>query len=206
MSSDIGCAIDWLNTEISFDELKAGTKTKWCVITGGPYAGKSTVVNVLENRGFSVVSEVALWYIKEQLSTGRSIKEITADQLRFQRTLLNLMFDIEQKLDHDSTIFLDRALPDGIGFYREAGLDPLEVFKICNVHRYSKIFLLELIPEGIVKRDGIRLEDEEKAKRLEHEIEAGYRELGYEVIRVPFMPVIERVSFILDFVIPKEKI
>lgn len=179
-------------------KLSGQLATNWCVLTGGPRSGKSTVLEQLAKRGFRVVPEVARSYIYEQISCGRQLEAIVANQLEFQRAILRRMIRIEQDLDRKQRVFFDRAIPDGIGYFRKAGLDPSEVFEICRTHRYCRVFFFDRIPMELVEGDTIRRESEEEVTALEVEIERGYLEAGYHITHVPLMPVEDRVEFVLE--------
>lgn len=191
--------LSWVSPSIKKHEIDAFIKTNWCVITGGPSSGKSSVINSLKQFGLKVVDEVARNYINEKMENGSELSDIVSNQLVLQRNILNIMYRIERSIDVDELVFFDRAIPDGIAFYREAALDPEEVQLLSSIHSYKRIFLFEQIPESLIEKDIIRLEDKNKRKRLEEKIEAAYSEIGYDIIRVPFMTIQERVALCLRY-------
>lgn len=173
-------------------------QTSWCVVTGAPGAGKSTVINELERRGYTVTPELARDYMKRKLSDRPSLVHVLADQLEFQRQLVMGLVQIEDELAHDLTVFFDRALPDAIGYYRAAGFDPQELLPLFTIHRYKRIFFLERLSPDLMEHDELRYESEGQIPRLEECIKAGYRDLGYNNIIVPVMPATKRVDYILQ--------
>ncbi|MCB0776559.1 MAG: AAA family ATPase, partial [Chitinophagaceae bacterium] len=48
-------------------------KTNWHVITGGPSTGKTTVINLLNERGFKTTIEHARHYIDTMREEGRTV-------------------------------------------------------------------------------------------------------------------------------------
>jgi predicted ATPase len=169
-------------------------QTKWRVITGPPCSGKTAVIQELEQLGYPVVHEVARAYIDQKLGNGETIAGIKADILSFERHILYKKIEIEQSLPKDKTIYLDRAVPDSIGYYIHEGLDPAEPIQRSKYWRYERIFFFERIP---FEKDPVRSEDEKIALKLEGLLKESYQMLGYEVIVVPLMPVRQRVDFIL---------
>jgi predicted ATPase len=176
-------------------------QTQWHVLTGAPGAGKSTIINELERRGYRVVHEVARHHLQREHETGRSVKEIVADQLDLQRKIVAELVKIEDQFDHDEIIFFDRALPDAIAYYRVFGLDPSELFPLLVVHRYKSIFLVESPAWEITQTDKLRTENQELSRRIEDSIKSAYEELGYHLTHVPVQAVRQRAQYILNHLI-----
>jgi len=172
-------------------------QTNWHVITGSPCSGKTTVIRELEQFGYPVVHEVARTYIDQRLKTGETIDRIKADILSFERHILYKKIEIEQSLLKEETVFLDRAVPDSIGYYILEGLEPDDPIQKSRLWRYKKIFFFDRIP---FEKDPVRSEDDKIASRIECLIKESYRMLDYEIVFVPVMTVNERVSFILKHV------
>jgi predicted ATPase len=172
-------------------------QTKWQVITGAPCSGKTAVIQELEQLGRKVVHEVARAYIDTQLKSGETISGIKADILSFERRILYKKIEIERSLPKDEPIYLDRAIPDSIGYYIHEGLDPAGPIQMSRFWRYERIFFFERIP---FEKDHVRSEDEKIASKLEGLLKESYRMLGYEIVYVPLMPVNHRVGFILKHV------
>ena len=101
----------------------------------------------------------------------------------------------EEAQDPAATIFFDRAIPDSIAYYRRLGEVPEFVVKAAKRFHYKRIFFLEGLP---FEYDGLRREDETVAAVLGRYIYDAYVSLGYDVVRVPVLPIEERVAFILD--------
>ena len=96
--------------------------TNWYVITGGPGSGKTTTVNLLKERGYKTTIEHARHYIDTQRITGKSVEEIRNNQKEFQQGVLAMQIAQEQELSLTETVFLDRAIPDALAYYRFLGL------------------------------------------------------------------------------------
>jgi predicted ATPase len=169
-------------------------KTNWYVITGAPCSGKTAVIKQLEQRGYAVVHEVARAYIDAKLAQGKSLEQIKADDWAFERHILMAKVKLEAGLARDDIIFLDRAVPDSIAYYKFCGLDPAEPLQRSRRLRYRKIFLFERLT---FLTDSVRSEDETTADRLGRLIEESYQSLGYRLIRVPLASVTERTEFVL---------
>jgi predicted ATPase len=168
--------------------------TEWCVITGAPCSGKTAVVDELARRGLPVVPEAARAYIDAEMKKGRRLDEIKSDSARFEEHIFRSKLGIEAGLPADQRLFLDRALPDSIAYYRLEGLDPAEPRRQSRRVRYSRVFLFERVE---FMKDSVRAEDAETAARIERLIAEAYTDLDYTIIRVPVMPVARRADFVL---------
>ena len=165
------------------------------MITGASCSGKTTIINILADKGFQIVPEAGRKYFERELAKGRMIDEIRADPAFITRQVYDIMLAHESELRTDEINFLDRALPDGFAFYRLAGMNPNEILLDCFRNRYASVFLLNRLP---YQKDGVRVADDETAEYLESWILRDYSALGYQVIRVPVLPPEERVKFILE--------
>jgi predicted ATPase len=170
-------------------------KTNWCVITGGPSSGKTTTVNILRERGFATTIEHARHYIDTQRITGRTTAEVRTNQLAFQRGVIDMQIAEENALDPQRQVFLDRALPDALAYFRFLGLTPdPDYLALIRPRVYRAVFVLDLLP---LVADYARTEDSLAQTEIHRLLAAVYTELGYHPIAVPPLPPQDRVDFIL---------
>ena len=163
-------------------------------LTGGPGVGKTALLDHLGSMGYSTVREAARDVIHEQLLLDSDVLP-WRDQSTFQRHVLELQLKRES-IANGPVVFMDRGVPDGIAYLRAYGLS---VFREMLVHareRYDGVFLIE--SHGEYADDAERREDPEEALMLHGVIEATYRDLGYELVSVPSMPVARRSEFVLE--------
>lgn len=171
-------------------------KTNWYVITGGPSSGKTTMVNMLKERGYQTTIEHARHYIDTQKVSGKTIEEIKANQSAFQRGVIAMQIAEEERLSPDEIVFLDRAIPDALAYYRFLDLpEDDELKEALRRFTYKKIFILDLLP---LVNDYARTEDETAQKKIHRLLMAVYKGLDYPVIQVPVLPPKERLEFILS--------
>lgn len=169
--------------------------TNWYVITGAPCSGKTSVISGIEQLGYKVVHETARAYINDELRKGKTLDVIKADMSLFEHNIFYRKIEIEYSLPEKAIIFLDRAIPDSVAYFRFAGLDPKEPEKRSADIRYRKIFLFERLR---IKQDEVRNENEEDSILIDRLIAETYVNFGYEIMRVPVLPVGRRVDFILE--------
>jgi len=169
--------------------------TNWYVMTGGPSSGKTTTVNLLKKRGYKTTIEHARHYIDTQRITGKTTEEIKANQLAFQRGVLGMQIEQEKALSPHDTVFLDRALPDALAYYRFLNLpEDVALREALASTSYKKVFILDPLP---LVQDYARTEDADDQKRIHELLVDVYGSLPSPMIRVPVLPPEERVDFIL---------
>ncbi|MBI5457017.1 ATP-binding protein [Candidatus Kaiserbacteria bacterium] len=174
----------------------ARAHTEWYVITGGPSSGKTTTVNILKERGYRTTIEHARHYIDTQRVTGKSVEEIRANQIAFQRGVLDMQLNEEKVLSRGEVVFLDRALPDALAYYRFLDLQVDEkLTRALKKVSYKKIFILDPLP---LTNDYARTEDEMAQKKIHVLLVEVYTHLGFPVVHVPVLSPEERVDFILE--------
>lgn len=168
-------------------------QTKWHVITGAPCSGKTTLIDLVAAGGFLSVPEVGRKYIEREIAKGGTIDEIRASDVAFASMIKDLQLEIERGLKATEVIFLDRALPDCLAYFRLAGLNPNEILPECFYHRYASVFVLDRLP---VQHDGVRTEPDVTADLLDEWLARDYSALGYGVVRVPVLPPEKRLAFV----------
>ena len=188
---------DFRATELDPDLLSTPfrVQTNWHVITGASCSGKTTLINLLANRGFQTVPEAGRRYFERELAKGRTIGEIRKDPATFTPQVYEIMIEHERGLRANEIAFLDRGLPDGFAFYRLAGLNPNEILSDCFKHRYASVFILNRLP---YQKDRVRVGDDALADYLESWISRDYSTLGYNIVWVPVLPPEKRLAFVLE--------
>lgn len=169
-------------------------KTNWVVITGAPCSGKTSLLNKIREYGYRYVPEIARVYTEAQLRIGRTLEQIRGDEGAFQRALMLPKLEIERGLSPTELVFLDRACPDSLSYYRVAGIPVDTISGVMNERIYAKVFLFERLPMG---PDIARNEFDEQRELIERYLFEDYSALGYDVMRVPVMPMEARISYVL---------
>ena len=170
-------------------------QTNWYVITGGPSSGKTTTVNLLKARGYKTTIEHARHYLDKKRSDGKTVREVRKLQAEFQLGVLQMQLEQENEISAEDVVFLDRAIPDALAYYRFLNLPEDE--KVLGAMRnvcYKKVFILDCLK---LVKDYARTEDEAAQKKIHALISEVYESLPFPVIHVPVLPPEERVDFIL---------
>ena len=184
-------------TELSPDLLSATFKvqTNWHVLTGAVCAGKTTLIDMLADRGCQTVPEAGRRLIEAEVASGRTLEDLFGNGDALAPVVANTQRRAEHGLRAADVVFLDRALPDCLFFYRNFGLDPNELLADCFCHQYASVFVLDRLP---LQLDGARVQDDAYRTLLDEWLVRDYTALGYRVVRVPALPPQERLEFILE--------
>ena len=120
--------------------------TNWFAITGPPCAGKTTVLNALENRGFPVIHERGRFVIEAALEAGFSTDEIFDDQQLLQETILKAKIIAHLDNPPEKLTILEDGIPESLAYFRIENLETAAISHIFNLFRYQKIFYLDGLP------------------------------------------------------------
>ncbi len=162
-------------------------------ISGGPSVGKTTIINEFKRQEYKTLREAARQVAEtDKRFIGKSVKETNKQDFQ------DAIFQFQKKMLENikkGEIFSDRGLGDTIAYYKLYKLKiPQELVDFAKRFRYARVFILDFL--NFYKPDSLRQENEEEQKKIHEEIIKAYEELGYEIIKVPFMSVQDRVSFI----------
>ena len=171
-------------------------QTNWYVITGGPSSGKTTTVNILKERGYITTMEHARHFLDTQRLKGKTIEEVRKNQKGFQLAVLEAQIKQEKEIEPNLLVFLDRAIPDALAYYRFLKLKPDPKLTVAlKTVSYKKIFIMDCLP---LKNDYARIENAAAQKEIHALITEVYESLSFDVVHVPTIAAEYRVDFILE--------
>ena len=174
-------------------------KSNFFIFTGAPGSGKTSVLNELHNRGYSIVPEVAREIIKAQRAIGGDATH-TGNRDAFRDLMLEQSItDFQKMLPINRLVFFDRGIPDLVGYSKQfCGKTTVKTTQSAQQYRYnSLVFLFPPWPE-IYSHDTERQQDFQEAIETYQAIKQAYSACKYNVVEVPKVPVNNRVDFILQ--------
>lgn len=168
------------------------------IFSGGPGAGKTTVLEALRARGFACADEAARQILKEQKAIGGDATH-DGDQVKYRDLTLSRSIEAYNAVEERTApVFFDRGIPEFLGYAIPPGAPPpAHVVEAVERYRYSRAVFV--FPPW----EAIYCHDEERKHTFQHAIDVcaaitvAYRQCGYRPVEVPRLPVEARVDFIL---------
>lgn len=169
------------------------------VITGGPGAGKSSLIAALAAAGYATAPESGRAIIQDQLASGgRALPWIDAP-LYAEEMLTRDIASYERLKETPGTVFLDRGLVDLIGYARLSGFPVSPALRhAVQTRRYNPVVFIAPPWEAIYVTDAERKQTFAEAQATFGKIREGYGETGYALMPLPLAGVEARVEFVLD--------
>jgi predicted ATPase len=188
---------DFTTTKLDPDLLATpfGVQTNWHVLTGAPCSGKTTLIDMLAEKGFQTIPQIGRVYVEGEMAKGRTTAAILENAAVTQRCVVEMQVRFERRLHVNEIAFLDSGSPDCLTYCRFMGLNPNTILAECFHHRYASVFKLDRFP---FQPDDVRLEDDSSAGLIDEWLARDYAALGYDVVRVAVLSPQERVAFLLD--------
>src|SRR5262245_62054584 len=169
------------------------------VVTGGPGAGKTTILNALAERGYVYAAESARAIIRERLASGLSPRPpleqfgnaiLDKDIARYRETRVT-----------DHPVFFDRGIVDALYVLdQQHSISQRKAAEYVRSFPYNKVVLLMPPWEEIYRTDSERDQTFSESVRVCEGLKKWYARWDYETIEVPRTPIVQRVNFVLQTV------
>jgi predicted ATPase len=177
---------------------KASVTESFFVITGGPGAGKTTLVSALEAAGYAVSAEAGRAIILDQVAIGGSALPWGDRALYAELMLAREMQSHRHAASAAGPVIFDRGVPDAMGYLRLTGCGVKDHFaKAAAVFRYNSRVFIAPPWEEIFTQDSERKQDFNEAVRTYESLRDTYLDCGYRLIELPRCPIQERVEFVV---------
>lgn len=175
-------------------------KHKKIVLIGGPGTGKTTIIKELKSKGYICFNEISREVTLEAQKKGID-QLFLKDPILFSKLLLEGREQqyVDSEKINDS-VFFDRGIPDVLAYlnYSEATYPSIFQEK-SEQYKYDIIF--HFSPwKAIHETDNERYENFEETEKIATFLTNTYKNLGYQLIEVPFGTIKDRTNFILNTV------
>lgn len=202
-------------SEIS-DLIKPATSDVQCIernqqryiLTGGPGAGKTSIIKFLAEQGYYIVPEAATEIIEEALKKGIE-KPWKSDDYHIKMYQLISKRQAEVQKSTAPLVFFDRGHLDGLSYILlqkrtlyQCILDHIQTS--IEAHYFNKkVFFIDSL--GFVIHGPARTEDLQESLLKADCLERNYKVMGYEIIHIPPGTVEERAQLILDHIVKENE-
>lgn len=170
------------------------------IITGGPGAGKTSIINYLAKQGYMTMPEAATEIIEYDIKQGIE-KPWRFNNYHSRVAHLNKQRQTQALKSEAPVIFFDRGHLDGITYIllqkRELCQDVIDFVKSSMGFFDATIFFIESL--GFCQQGFARNETLEEALEKSYHLEHNYLKLGYTIIKIPIGSVEERAEKIINF-------
>lgn len=167
------------------------------VVTGGPGAGKSTLVAAMRTEGFTTFPEAGRALLR--LSAAIDAPAHAARDPRAYAEAM-LVWDMRSWAEANGAAapcIFDRGIPDIIGYLRLIGRPvPPHLQRAALAFRYADPVFVAPPWRDIYRMDGERRHDFAEALATHDAIRAVYDELGYRLLDLPLASVEARAAFV----------
>jgi predicted ATPase len=180
--------------------------TEKYLITGGPGAGKTSLLQALKTAGYHGSEEASRQVIAEEVAKGSDSLPWT-DLACFAGKVLERMTTLYTQAAANAGItFFDRGIPDIIAYLKAAGLSVDNKYATAfQQHPYQPLAFILPPWRAIYVNDAERWQTFEEAVHLYTSIRETYQALGFTLVTVPEAPVENRVKFILKTIAEQKR-
>jgi predicted ATPase len=180
--------------------VTAGAPTdRFVIVTGGPGAGKTTLIDALEEAGYARTIEAGRAIIQDQQAKGGHALPWDDSDAFAEEMLAWDTGSYRAAETVDGFVFFDRGIPDIVGYLTltELPVPPRIAEAAANFRYHGRVFITPPWRE-IYQQDSERKQDFDEAIRTYDALAATYTAYGYTLIELPFAPIAERVRFVFE--------
>ncbi|BBK33579.1 putative ATPase [Stella humosa] len=168
------------------------------IVTGGPGAGKTTLVEALSTAGLATAPEGGRAIIRQELASGGDALPWRDPAAFAARMMAHDRAQYRAARRRGRPCIFDRGIPDTIGYLRLTGLAvPAAMDRAARHLRYQPTVFVAPPWPAIYTTDAERRPTPQEAERTWAALCRTYVDHGYNLAPLPLAPVAERVAFVL---------
>ena len=178
-------------------------ENKKIVISGGPGSGKTTLVNLLKDRGYECFNEFSRTLIKSAQKKGE-INIFRSKPLYFSEEVWKIRKKQYEKSDsimvnkQKPFVFFDRGLHDVVAYMECIGVAYASHKFALSDYAYDVALLLPPW-KSIYTKDNERKEDFQEVEKLYFYIKNTYQKNNIPIVEIPFQSPEIRISTLLEY-------
>ena len=173
--------------------------SKKILITGGPGAGKTSLIYELKKRNFNCEHEIVRSLTIEGKKHGND-QAFLIEPLKFTKKLLDLRINQFNKIQKNEITFYDRGVHDTLAYLKYINVNiGDDLIKKCLKIKYNRVFVLPPW-EKIYQRDDCRYESFEESIKIFNQIIKTYEYFKMNTIILKQGTIEDRVDKILSYI------
>ena len=167
------------------------------IVTGGPGAGKTTLVSHLAAAGYATVHDSARAFIAERLAQGLSRRP---DPLEFAREILRRDIDSYHRCaETGDWVFFDRGVIESIAMVHETDpLPPGDLQNLLSAYTFHQTVFILPPWEEIFTTDAERDQSFADSVHVYDKLVRWYRGCGYVLHEVSHLPAAHRARHVVQ--------
>jgi predicted ATPase len=173
--------------------------TEKYIITGGPGAGKTSLLQALKSAGYHCSEEASRRLIAEEVTKGSGCLPWINLSCFAGKALDRMMHLYAQTSANSGLTFFDRGIPDIIAYLKAAALPVYEsYYTALQQHPYHHTVFILPPWQAIYVNDAERWQTFDESVHLYSSIKETYEALGFTLIEVPPASVETRMNFVVE--------
>ncbi|SFD13419.1 AAA family ATPase [Tropicimonas isoalkanivorans] len=170
------------------------------VVTGGPGAGKTSLITELARRRIHTSPESGRAIIREEMASGGDALPWSDRMAYAERMLERDLCAYEDAQALSGPVIFDRGIPDIMGYLILCGLPvPPHAAAAAGSARYNRRVFLAPFWDEIFTQDIERKQTRAEAEETCAVMRRTYVALGYEIIEIPRTDVPGRADFVAAY-------
>lgn len=167
------------------------------VVTGGPGAGKTSLITELARCGFHTIPEAGRAIIREEMQSGGDALP-WADRVAYAERMLERDLRAHSAARSISgPVIFDRGIPDIMGYLSLCGHSvPPHVAAAAKAARYNHRVFLAPFWDEIFTQDSERKQTRAEAEATCAVMRETYTALGYKITELPRTDIVTRADFV----------
>ena len=167
------------------------------VVTGGPGAGKTSLITEFSRRGFHTMPESGRAIIREEVASGGDALP-WADRMAYAERMMERDLRAHEGAQALSgPVIFDRAIPDIMGYLTLCGLPvPPHLTAAAKTARYNRRAFLAPFWDEIFTQDSERKQTRAEAEATCAVMRETYTALGYQITELPRADIATRAGFV----------
>ncbi|WP_185803532.1 AAA family ATPase [Pontivivens nitratireducens] len=167
------------------------------VVTGGPGAGKTSLITELARRGFHTIPESGRAIIREERDNAGSALPWADRAAYAERMLARDLRAYSSAEAIPGPVIFDRGIPDILGYLTLCALPvPPHVIAAARATRYNRRVFLAPYWDDIFTQDAERKQNSAEAEATCAIMRKTYAALEYEITELPLVDIEQRANFI----------